>query len=362
MRKWFLLLVLAASALSARAAERVTVEQLEQFLAAQQAVHTTDEATAQKLGAVELSERLTELKLERLKAEFHPGEKTAMALDVLADLSAFLEPPAGKLPDKAAPGAEAQHEMIAAAMNFATVTLKHLPNFLATRTTESFEDVPVLTPDSSFQSGMHAVGTGVREVAYRNGREFASDEPTAAGAENAHAAPAALASAGEFGPVLETVMTDSAHGKIGWSGWEQSATGVDAVFHYEVPKQAAHYQIEFCCIRNPVTGSLDTYRGKPGYHGSITVDPSSGAVLRLTLEADFDGLDDPPNFGLLVVYGEVEISGGSLMCPLKSAVVLRGKVLARKREWDVVHVNDVGFSDYRRFGSTARMVTGQAGR
>ncbi len=338
------------------AAQRVTVEQLEQFLAAQQAAHGSDEATAQKLGSVELSERLNELQLERIRAEFHPGEKSAVALDVLADLSAFLELPAGELPQQVVPGAEAQREMLVAAMKFATVTLKHLPNFLATRTTESFEDVPILTADNSLQSGMHSVAESVREVAYRNGREFASSAPASAAEDNAHGAPAALASAGEFGPVLETIMTDSAVGKIAWSHWEQTSAGLAAVFHYEVPKEAAHYQIEFCCIKNPVTGALDTYRGKPAYHGTITVDPSTGDVLRLTLVADFDDLEDPPDFGLLVNYGEVEISESSLMCPLKSAVVLRGKELARKREWDVVHVNDVRFSHYRRFGSTARIV------
>jgi len=342
---------------------QVTVAQLEQFLAAQRTAHTNDGATEQQLRSVELAERLTELTLDRLKAQYQPGEETVLELDVLADLSAFLDPPANEIPEQD-PLAEAEQQtMIAAATDFVTGTLKRLPDFLATRTTRSFEDVPVFTADNSFQSGMHQMGTFVRQVAFRNGREFATDADPADGAANSHGAPAAvLNSSGEFGPILATIMTDSEHGSIGFVRWEQISGGVAAVFRYDVPKEAAHYEIKFCCAWNSAKEAFETYDGTPAYHGTITLDPSSGAILGLTLEAEFDNLNEPPQFGLLVRYGAVEIEGKSLTCPLSSAVVVRSTQTARKRVWDVVHVNDMRFTDYRRFGSTSRVLANTPAR
>jgi hypothetical protein len=46
----------------------------------------------------------------------------------------------------------------------------------------------------------------------------------------------------------------------------------------------------------------------------------------------------------------------SLVCPLRSAVIVRTEQKAHKRTWNVVHVNDMKFTGYRRFGSTSHMV------
>ena len=93
-----LIALLAWIAPEAHAAQRVTVAELEQVLVQQQAAHESDEETASQLGSVELSERLSAPTLNRLKAEFKPGEKTAKQLDVMADVSALLEPPLSELP------------------------------------------------------------------------------------------------------------------------------------------------------------------------------------------------------------------------------------------------------------------------
>jgi hypothetical protein len=338
---------------------QVTVAQLEQFLGEQAATHASDEATAQKLRSVELSEQLTQLRLERWKRQYGIGEETADQLEVLADLSAFFDPPTSEILEKRAPSAAEQQAMLAAAASFVNGTLQRLPDFLAKRTTRSFEDVPVFTADGSFQSGMHPMGRSVRQVAFRNGLEFATNEDRANGGAPSQAGwETGLSSAGEFGPILATVMADAAHGSIRWIRWEQAASGTTAVFQYDVPKPAAHYEIRFCCAWSSTKESFAAYRGTPAYHGTITMDAASGAILDLTLEAEFDDLEQPPQFGLLVRYGTVEIEGDGLMCPLRSAVIVRSTEFARKRVWERVHVNDMTFTGYRRFGSTARVVPG----
>ena len=365
MRRSEILLVLIVSACFARAAVhdepvRVTVQQLQQFLEGQQAEHVSDSDLAQKLAGAELSEQLTELKLDRLKAELKLGEETTTELNLLADLSAFLEPPAAECPAKEPPDAAAQEEIIRAAQNFAVVTLRRLPDFLATRTTRSFEDRPIAVGGRPAQSGMHPVGALVQEVAYRNGMELSREVSAAQSTGDARKASLpGMSSAGEYGPALTIVLGDSAHGTIAWSHWEQASAGMIAVFRYEVPKEDSHYQVDFCCAKDTDTGELVSYHGKPAYSGLISIDPVTGDVLRLTIQAEIDNFDPALKLGFLVSYGEVEVEGKRLICPLRSAVTLRSTWVDQKRVQREIRVNDVAFTAYRRFGSTARIVTNQ---
>jgi hypothetical protein len=365
MRRSAILLVLMVGACFGGAAVqdapvRVTVQQLQQFLEEQQAEHVSDSDLAQKLAGAELSEQLTELQLERIKAELKPGEKTAIELNLLADLSAFLEPPVAERLAKEPPDGDAQKEIIRAAQNFAAVTLRRLPDFVATRTTRSFEDLPIEIGGRPAQSGMHPVGTQVQEVAYRNGMELSREVSAAQSAGDARKAPLpGMSSAGEYGPALTIVLGDSAHGTIAWSHWEQTSAGMAAVFRYQVPKKDSHYQVDFCCAKDMDTRELKSYRGKPAYSGFISVNPATGDVLRLTIEASIDDVDPALQLGLLVSYGEVEVEGKQLTCPLRSAVTLRSTWVDQKRVRRQIRVNDVAFTAYRRFGSTARIVANQ---
>jgi hypothetical protein len=357
MRRWILLAVLAASEFSAYAAQRVTVQQLQQLLTQEQTAHISDEDAAQRLDALELTERLTESTLDQFETKFHPGKKTSAALNLLSDLSALLQPPSSELLHKDPPSAAEQQEIVQAAVNFTNATLKHMPDFLATRTTRSYENVPVITADSTFQSGLHSMGTFVSETGYRDGREVLSNTPAAAGA---HISPmvfrAGLTSIGEFGRDLEIIMTDSAKNQIAWSHWEQTSTGLVAVFHYEVPKEASHYRIYFCCGWNSAANSSTSYDGTPAYHGSLSIDPSTGSILRVTLGVEFECFDPPPRYSLAVQYGKVDIDGRSSNLPIRSVAIGKGSTLARGRYWTNLYIDDVSFTNYHRFGSTVRIL------
>jgi hypothetical protein len=115
---------------------------LKQKLAAQQTAGNNDGICAQQLNSLELTEQLTQPTLDRITAEFKPGPKTALSLKLLADSSAFLEPPAGELLDKAPPEIAVQRAMLKSAINFVGVTLHQMPDFLATRLTDSYDDIP----------------------------------------------------------------------------------------------------------------------------------------------------------------------------------------------------------------------------
>ena len=356
MRRLFLIAILVAAAIPAIGARRVTVAELQQILITESATHKTDSAIADNIGTLELTEQLTSPTLKRIIAELKPGTNSALALDLLADSSALLGPPAVEIPKTPKPDVDAQRAMIRAAINYIANELHKLPDFLATRATRSYDDRPLVISHTGYQGAvrLHPAGTFARQITYRNGREVIDPTITAAaGKQKPAAGPAGLATWGEFGPILGVVLTDATKGKVTWNRWEQSPTGQIAVFHYEVPAAASHYLIDY-------GSEWKSYRGTPGYHGDLYLDPAAGTVLRLTLEADLSG-QLLTNAGIAVEYGNVEIDGKSYVCPIRSvavsieynpAVKVIGGVAMLKR------INEVSFTNYHKFGSTARIFAG----
>jgi len=186
MRSSTLLAILMTIALPCWAAARhVTVAQLHEALAAQQAADKSDSEIAQQLNSLELTEQLTKPALDRMTAEFKPGPKTALSLKLLADSSAFLDPPVGELIDKAPPSPAEQRDMIKSVINFIGVTLHRMPDFLATRLTESYDNSPLSVTHSGWapHTDLHPAGTFSQHITYRNGQEVVDRKADSSGAK-----------------------------------------------------------------------------------------------------------------------------------------------------------------------------------
>ena len=363
------------------AAKRVTVAQLEQALTATVAAHKTDADLVRLIGGLELTERLTESSLSRLGSHLNPGSKAALALQLLADQSAFLDPPAIELPATPPPDDAAQKRMLDAARNYVARTLPHLPNFLATRTINRYDDSPqAVTPGGwPVRAGLHLVDTSSREISVRDERE--NQPPTQSSA--VWQAQIGLISGGEFGTTLGMIMADTSQGKVAWSHWEQTATGTAAVFEYSVPKSASHFEVigsfqrqaplegvstpsgrrgtAGIGVRASGLGSTNTsiVRAIPGYHGSIWIDPAAGTILRITIEADAKEGNLYKRAAILVQYGPVLIGDSTFICPVRSlalSVAVPGAQNVSEdapAEW----LNETLFIGYHRFAATTRIVT-----
>ena len=94
MRRPVLLALAALIVVQAGAARRVTVAQLEQALVAATSEHRPDAEAAHQVGSMKLAEQLTEATLNRLATKLSLQPRTALALQLLSDQSAFLYPPA----------------------------------------------------------------------------------------------------------------------------------------------------------------------------------------------------------------------------------------------------------------------------
>lgn len=396
-----MLALVAVLALPASAAKRVTVEQLEQTLSAAIAAHRTDAEMLRQISELELTERLTDATLNRFAARFTLTPRALLALELLADQSAFLDPPASELPATAPPDAAAQQRMMDMARGFAVVTLPHLPNFFATRATQRFDNSPQVLEKGGWavRDGLHQVGTASQEITYREGHEILdSNASTAAGAPKPQLE-LGLRSWGEFGPALTVVLADTAKGTVTFSHWEQTANGLAAVYHYTVPRAASHYGVTFCCVMEgqpggvsstgggrgrsgggmgilPVTQTVQPFRETPGYHGSLAVDPATGAVLRITLEAELKSADPLLRAATVVEYGPVSIGGQRFICPVRALALSMeeagqnggsgGSAQAADRAlaspaslWDLsplLLLNETSFTHYHRLGATARIL------
>jgi hypothetical protein len=373
MRQLILLGLLTVLALPAWAAKGVTVAQLEQTLATISAAHKPDAEIARQIAGVKLSERITEATLVRLNAHLDKGSQAALALQLVADQSAFLDPPANELPATSVPDDATQQRMLEAARNYVAQTLPRLPNLLATRSTLRYDDSPQGLKKGSWpvRLGLHMVDTSSREISIRDERDSL---PSAVWQQQS-----GLVSKGEFGSTLGMILADTAKGKVTWSHWEQIAGDQAAVFQYSVPRSASNYEVtgyqqptaEYANLsgRQGVAGigaQLSSHSSditptitKPGYHGSLWLDPANGTILRITIEADAKGGAPFQRASILVEYGPVQIGESSFICPVRSVALYEATAPPQANlsdapgEW----LNIVLFTGYHRFGSTIKILT-----
>jgi len=374
--------ILAGLASSASAVEKVSVAQVEQILAehalkAQTAKSQSespsevaeiadsdllpgvDDSVLSRLGALELTDRMSTLTLYRLIGQYRLDAHAQMILQQMADRSALLKlPPAEEIP-LAAPDAETQGALFNAARDYVFGKLSHLPDFVAMRTTTTFDNAAAAL--NFLQAGADSAGYRRRDVVqkritFQDGKEVL--EP-ASGATAATVEESAFQSTGEFGTQAAVVLMDIKQGAISFDHWENTMDGVGAVYRYSVQRGASHYEVTDHCAEH------GAFHDIPAYHGSIALSPRSGAILRLTLEADAQPGDPVSHVASVIEYGPVTIGKQRSICPLRSIAFMvqeaRGCTRgSHKLQKPIAMVNQTIFSNYHRFGSSSTMIFDEA--
>jgi VWFA-related protein len=382
MKRALLLLILSQFSTLAFASNRVTVDQLTKFVVESQG--SRDSKVAERVAVLELTERLSAVKLTALEASL-PGPESRRALVALADQAEFLAPPPSEIPSQPAPNLEEQREITAKAIEYVKTTLHRLPNLIARRDTIRFEDTPAVLQggEVSAPSGMfipaqplHPISRYTKTVTYRDGEEI--DQPMGNVKNSTSSGSTGLNSVGEFGPVLSAVFGDLPAGKLMWNRWEQSEAGPAAVFGFTVPKEVSHYEVRFCCV------SGEEFRQFASYHGEITIAPANGTILRLVLITDMRRFEPIKKANLMVEYGPIELGKQKFYCPIRSISVIvapvqinakkalpsgvtvpttRGNVQIQAQDRSSLDappqtlLNEVVFDQYHLFSSDARVLT-----
>ncbi len=338
-----------------------------------------DGKVAGELEGILLTERVSPARLERWEADF-AGKKTREELTKLADMSAFMAPPASDVLRDPPPDVETQERMLAMAVDYVRLTTARLPDFYATRDTTHFEDTLTRKTDYSYAPsmgmsehptmgsalpvaapggvsltqyrGLHSTGEFSLTVTYRAGHEVLDEQ--AEKREEEEESSLGLTSSGEFGPILAAVISDVAHTGVAWVRWEPGNGEPVAVFRYVVPASQSHFRLAV-----NVGGKEQTL--VPAYHGEIEIDPASGEILRLSRVAD----PAPPNAAMKaaieVDYAPVKIGNQSYVCPVKGVafsmvpVPAAGVIDASAQPMET-KLNDIAFTHYHEFGSEARIL------
>ncbi len=344
--------------------ERLSAAELEARLA--QIRHKRSAEIARDLAGVALTEQLSRDRRIYWDATLQ-GVKARQALAMIADPSAFLRLPAAMLLSTPPPDQAAQRQMVARTVDYLNKIVPRLPDFYATRTTVGFRDPALkgvqswktITGDRSLRWASTTTGT----VIYKDGHDHLdASRVKVTGPEPKESV---LATYGTFGPILHIVMTDAAHGELGWSHWENDAGARRAVFRFVVPRDKAHYNVAFCCFPD-MNGSI-ALNEPTGYHGEFTIDPDSGEILRLMIEANLEPRLPVIRAGIVVEYGSVQIGGKTYICPLHSVSILRKRTVIRIAEWGnvletfapfVTLLSDITFSNYHMTRAQMKILPG----
>jgi len=367
---------LAFASHSAIASRRISADEFTRTLATARSSNITDADLAQRIAALELTERPSRSTLKTWIAN-SAGPKTTEAINSLANLATFLNPPPAEIPTIPAPDFPTQRAIVAQAIDFVAATLSNLPDFFADRVTDSYDDSPQsLKPgDWPVRIGVHSIGHATAEIAFLDGRE--TDDPAVTNSKS-KSAPHGLTSWGEFGPILRVVLSDAAKGKLAWSHWEKDDSRRVAVFQFSVPREHSHYTVNYCCVVIPgepnrknlaVPGTETNFHQAVGYHGTLSIDPDNGAIRRLVIRADLSPDEPLGRADIAVEYGKVRIGDKEFTCPLRSISVavapgnafstVQPETVSTEKASDSLLLNEVRFQNYHHFETTARIVPPQ---
>jgi VWFA-related protein len=362
-----------------------------------------DGDAAAKIADLELTERFSSARLTRCLSLLQ-GPKAQRALIGVADRAAFLVAPKAEIPARPAPGIPEQRKIMGLAADYVTHALKELPHFYATRTVTHFESAaanaqaaangqaaanaqgaaagqgPAIAQGGAWDAksgesaihleaadfgALHAVKLSRAVVRYRDGEEVV--DASAVKVNKSGGAEQGLHSWGVFGPIVSLVLLDAAQNHLAWSHWEQGATGPVAVFRYSVPREKSHYQVQYCCVVSKYGFESKPFQQMTGYHGEIGIDPATGTIERLQLQADLESEDPMSHADLVVEYGTVELGGKPYICPVRSVSISVAPTLRRVQDIGgrvypamgppQMLLNDVGFGQYHLFLGETRVLS-----
>ena len=368
-RTWILIGVFFGIALSSSATQRVSVEQLERILTESRSLPDAD--LAAKLSDLLLTERFTSTRLAHWQTNV-PGERSQRALYGLADRSAFHEPPAADVPVTTEPSVDEQRKIMGLAATYVSKTIPQLPRFFATRTTTHFKTASgsASDPSSLEANSLDAIRITRAKIMYRDGEEVV--EPGPVKVDKTRTPTEGLKTWGAFGPILGLVLVDAAQNKLAWSHWEQGPDGNIAVFRYSVTKDKSHYEVRYCCVASAFGLESNSFQQMSAYRGEISVDPKTGVIVRLTLEAELSASDPISRAAIAVEYGPVELGGASYICPARSVSLSVANTLKQVQDAEgrsfptngppQMLLNHMAFDQYHLFRSESRVLSGNEER
>lgn len=147
---------------------------------------------------------------------------------------------------------------------------------------------------------------------------------------------------GEFGGILQIIFDPDANAQFKWQSTEVKDGQTLQAFSYKVDAEKSQFFL--------TDHSGDQIRAP--FHGVVLIDNDTRSVRRLVAETDLL----PKDFGIkaswmTIDYDYIGINGHEYLLPTSGEVGL-------KQGRNEAEANEMHFTDYRRFGSRSRILTG----
>jgi hypothetical protein len=337
------------------ATSRFTVQQLTELLDSAHSAGSLDGETAKRIARIELKERLAGKALIGLTRGV--GQRTKIALEMLADRSAFLDPPPTEIPSGEAPTVAAQQAILRRAETYTLNYVKNLPNLLCSRVVHRFDDTA-----THGNGELRLRGTFAGELTLRDGAESFHLESISDSAPigekrrlNDRWWEGAVTS-GEFGSILAIPFLG--HARFTWRHWQTLSGTRVAVIGYSVPESASRFTVYWCC-KSEWSGYRQMSQN-PACQGELSIDPDSGAVLRVTAQA----VHLPRNFPIrqsqtMVEYRSVTLGGNAFLYPSRSLSFIEelSPVTGDRGHF----LNRMEYRNFRRFGAESKLIADISG-
>lgn len=149
-------------------------------------------------------------------------------------------------------------------------------------------------------------------------------------------------SSGELGGVLHAVFIEKAKTEFAWKETDSLGTGTVQVFDYRVAQPNSVFSVVGFNNRQIIVG----------FHGQVFIDSATRSIRRVTLIADNLPKQFPTHYTSMAVdYDYVAINAHDYLMPVSAELRLQ-----QGRHEAVL--NTMEFRNYRRYGSSMRMVGG----
>jgi hypothetical protein len=366
MKQIICLLLVCLVAAPAWSAEKISVGELERRIQSFRDTGKSDQEVTTKLAEVALTETIPTAALNTLESLL-PGQQSREQLNSLAVQSATLAPPAAEIPSLPAPDLATQKAIISKCVDYVTKVYMQNPHLAATKVTTYYGNgIRTFGPSDVYTYGRAApgsfgpFGTHTMEIESENGVEKA---PLPVNDKDWRASQLSA------GPVLSFVLAQAAEGgHLAWQRWQLINGKPSAVFPFAVDKTRSRYEVNYCCFpkveamdiphmgaSQEVTSSTPFKTTVP-FHGAFYIDPDTGTVLRLIMQAEFSPSDPVHREDTRIDYGPVKVEDKALIVPIRAylqvALVPRGNNDTLGYAEDL-NYSEAEFRNYRIVGSSS---------
>ena len=238
-------------------------------------------------------------------------------------------PGAGTVPDLPDPDSSAQNEMLNRIAQYSQQYVDNLPDFICIQVVQQFESRPHSEKWRKGDSLAFRLVFSQRQEQHR--LEMVNGKQLKPGMRPPRVA---LTTEGEFGVLMANVFSAHSDARFAWAGWTEKEDKHLANFKYWIDKEHSTLKLSLSDLAQAVLA----------YSGTITADPSTGEVWRLT-----NGTSDIPDeirtksISTEINYDEVAIGGRDYLLPVHATVLTETPNRTLR--------NELTFGQYRKFAT-----------